>query len=69
MESDPIPNKSATERALLSPVLDADGKKRLFKSLLEGDTDDQGSNKNNKVLVIFIRHFFCGVSNHILGYQ
>lgn len=37
-------------------VLDKDGKSRTFKSLY------MGPNVARRVLVIFIRHFFCGVS-------
>lgn len=37
-------------------VLDKDGKARPFKSLYTGP------NVTRRVLVIFIRHFFCGVS-------
>lgn len=36
-------------------VLDRHGKSRTFKSLY------MGNNKARRVLVIFIRHFFCGV--------
>lgn len=36
-------------------VLDRNGKSRTFKSLY------MGNNKARRVLVIFIRHFFCGV--------
>jgi hypothetical protein len=36
-------------------VLDRHGKSRTFKSLYMGE------NKARRVLVIFIRHFFCGV--------
>jgi hypothetical protein len=38
-------------------VLDKDGKSRLFKSVYSG------SNVARRVLVIFVRHFFCGVSS------
>lgn len=36
-------------------VLDSDGRSRTFKTLYSG------SNVARRVLVIFIRHFFCGV--------
>lgn len=36
-------------------VLDADGKSHTFKSLYSG------TNVARRVLVIFVRHFFCGV--------
>lgn len=38
-------------------VLDHDGKSHTFKSLYAGH------NAARRVLVIFVRHFFCGVSN------
>jgi hypothetical protein len=37
-------------------VLDSEGKKHSFKSLYDGPTSA------DRVVVIFIRHFFCGVS-------
>jgi hypothetical protein len=40
-------------------VLDKQGQKLSFKSIYDGP-DSTG-----RVLVIFIRHFFCGVSFHI----
>lgn len=36
-------------------VLDSEGKKHSFKSVIEGPEATE------RVLVIFIRHFFCGV--------
>lgn len=42
-------------------VLDRHGKSRTFKSLYMGE------NKARRVLVIFIRHFFCGVRYLLLA--
>ena len=47
------PSKSELQRVANLPILDASGKSHSFKSLYEGKT---------KVLIVFIRHFFCGVS-------
>jgi hypothetical protein len=41
------------------PVVDADGQETPFKSLLPAAESDR-----KRVLVIFVRHFFCGVSSH-----
>lgn len=38
-------------------VLDRDGKSKTFKSLYSGN------NVARRVLVVFIRHFFCGVGS------
>lgn len=45
------PSKSDLQRVADLPVLDASGKSHTFKSLYEGKP---------KLLIIFIRHFFCG---------
>lgn len=39
-------------------VLDKDGRSRTFKSLYSGH------NVARRVLVVFVRHFFCGVGRH-----
>ena len=48
------PNKNTLVTAGELPVLDKDGKKLPFKSLYP-------TNLRQRVLIIFIRHFFCGV--------
>ena len=49
---DTLPNMKMLEKANRLTILDADKKKHTFKSLYAG---------KGKILVIFIRHFFCGV--------
>jgi len=39
-------------------LLDVNGKQVPFRSLYEGTN---GEKKNHKVLVVFVRHFYCGV--------
>ncbi|KAI4285503.1 MAG: hypothetical protein L6R38_000600 [Xanthoria sp. 2 TBL-2021] len=51
------PRRKDVERIAELPVLDKDGKPHTFKSLY-APTNDESS----RTLVIFIRHFFCGVS-------
>ena len=48
-----IPSVSTLETCDEVPVYDADGQSRPFKDLC----DSKGSRK----MVIFVRHFFCGV--------
>jgi hypothetical protein len=52
-----IPSPEMLRRVADLPVLDKDGKSRPFKSLYSGP------NVARRVLVIFVRHFFCGVSS------
>jgi hypothetical protein len=56
--ADDIPSISTLEQVSDIPVLDVDGKQVPFRSLHEGV---DGERKNQRVMVIFIRHFFCGV--------
>lgn len=51
-----LPSKADLEKAANLPVLDVSGKPHAFKTLLPS------ADKLNRVLIIFIRHFFCGVS-------
>ncbi len=51
------PTKEQLERAADIPVLDVNKKSHTFKSLYADN--EQGP---RRVLVVFIRHFFCGVS-------
>lgn len=50
------PTKSDLEKVALLPVLDVNKKSHTFKSLWADD-----ANGPRRVLVVFIRHFFCGV--------
>lgn len=50
------PNKEQLERVADLPVLDVDRKSYTFKSLYADN-----ENGPRRVLVVFIRHFFCGV--------
>lgn len=54
------PTKEDLEKIADLPVLDKDGKKCTFKSLYADN-----ENGPRRVLIIFIRHFFCGVWNPI----
>ncbi|KAL2045847.1 hypothetical protein ABVK25_011997 [Lepraria finkii] len=49
------PSKADLEKVADSPVLDVDKKSHTFKSLYADN--EQGA---RRVLIIFIRHFFCG---------
>ncbi|KAL6715429.1 hypothetical protein ACLMJK_006390 [Lecanora helva] len=49
------PDKEQLEKVADLPVLDANKKSRTFKSLYADD-----ENGPRRVLVVFIRHFFCG---------
>jgi hypothetical protein len=53
-----IPSRSTLDKAAELPVLDVDSNKVPFRSLYEGTN---GEKKAQRVMVIFIRHFFCGV--------
>ena len=55
--SQKAPSKSQLAKVADLPVLDSKGKTFPFKSL-----HSDPSNPNKRVLVIFVRHFFCGVS-------
>lgn len=51
-----LPSKEDVERVAELPVFDRDGGKHTFKSLYADN-----ENGPRRVLIIFIRHFFCGV--------
>ena len=51
------PRRKDLERVAELPVLDKDGKPHAFKSLY-----GPINNERSRTLIIFIRHFFCGVS-------
>lgn len=50
-----LPTQATLKKIQNLPILDADGKTVPFKNLYTGP------NVARRVLVIFIRHFFCGV--------
>jgi hypothetical protein len=56
--NDNVPSEEKIANIADFPVLDVNGKKVPFRSLYEGAN---GEKKNHKVLVIFVRHFYCGV--------
>ena len=55
MTDDELPSPEAVRELQEHLVLDKEGKSRTFRSLYNG------RNSARRVLVIFIRHFFCGV--------
>jgi hypothetical protein len=57
--NDRIPSQAVLKKIEGLVVLDKDGKTVPFKELYNGP------NVARRVLVIFIRHFFCGVSEHL----
>jgi hypothetical protein len=50
-----LPTQKTLKKIENLPILDADGKSIPFKNLYTGP------NVARRVLIIFIRHFFCGV--------
>lgn len=54
--SSKLPTVADLEKVADLPVLDADGQSQPFKNLYSGPQAAQ------RVLLIFVRHFFCGVS-------
>jgi hypothetical protein len=56
MTDNSIPTQKTIRKVADLPVLDKDGKSIPFKSLYSGPMVAR------RVLVIFVRHFFCGVS-------
>jgi hypothetical protein len=58
--NDNVPSEEKIAKVADFPVLDVDGKNVPFRSLYEGAN---GEKKDHKVLVIFVRHFYCGVSS------
>lgn len=52
--TDALPSPETQRKVANHTVLDRHGKEHLFKSLYSGDAA--------RVLVIFVRHFFCGVT-------
>lgn len=56
-----LPSKSKLKAVEDLPVYDANGRALAFGSLYK---PEQGAAKAQKVMVIFIRHFLCGVRIH-----
>lgn len=54
-----LPFREMIEQAADISILDADGNQRPFKSLYASSNPFE---KKKRVMVIFVRHFFCGVS-------
>ena len=57
--SQKLPSEKELKGVAELPVLDAQNRSRPFKSLFAAD---QGG---RRVLILFIRHFFCGVSGPV----
>lgn len=60
--SDELPSREALQKAGEIPIFDAQGNSRPFKSIYSGD-DVIGERQ----LVLFVRHFYCGVSFPLLS--
>lgn len=60
--SDDLPTPEQLHKADDIPIYDAEGNERPFSSLYRG-TEHQGQRQ----LLIFIRHFYCGVCCFCLG--
>jgi hypothetical protein len=56
-----LPSKPTLEKCAELPVFDVDGRTVPFQSLYWPD-----ANESKKVMIVFIRHFFCGVSIALL---
>jgi hypothetical protein len=59
--SDSRPDDSILGQAGRIPIFDSDGKGRPFSSIYSGDTAI-----GEQQMIIFVRHFFCGVSYSVL---
>lgn len=56
--SDNLPDAKALELAGDIPIFDSEGNSRPFKSIYSGDLAI-----GKQQMVLFVRHFFCGVSS------
>lgn len=56
--SDSLPDANAIDSAGNIPIFDSEGNSRPFKSIYSGD-----SAIGEQQMVLFVRHFFCGVSS------
>jgi len=61
--NDDLPAEETLSQIADYPVFDLDGKQAPFRSLYEHK--NHGGKRNYKVLIIFIRHFFCCVRSTI----
>lgn len=64
--SDEAPSDNVLSRAAALPVFDANGKSRTFGDLCSPESR-RPEEFGQRQLVIFIRHFFCGVCHHNLS--
>ncbi|KAK6360693.1 hypothetical protein TWF730_006824 [Orbilia blumenaviensis] len=55
-----LPSRSEWNKALSLPIVDGDGQIHSFESLVKTD------NEIDTVLVIFVRHFFCGLCKNYI---
>jgi len=63
--NDNVPSEEKIAKVAGFSVFDVNGKKVPFRSLYEGAN---GGKKNHKVLVVFVRHFYCGNCQDFLEY-
>ena len=54
-----LPTKGEWSRCMEMPVLDVENKERMFGSLY---ANERGPSRH---LIVFVRHFFCGVSSSL----
>lgn len=57
--SNKLPSKAELDKAAKLPILDMNGKRQAFGNLFIGESASQ------KHLIIFVRHFFCGVCSEL----
>ncbi|KAK6520471.1 hypothetical protein TWF506_000725 [Arthrobotrys conoides] len=55
-----LPSQSEWDKALSLPIVDGDGEMHSFESLIQTD------HEIDTVLVIFVRHFFCGLCKNYI---
>jgi hypothetical protein len=53
--SQKVPTRADLDKVADIPVLDAEGRSRTFRSLYSSESGSK------RVLIVFVRHFFCGV--------
>jgi hypothetical protein len=58
--NDDLPSNETLAKIADYSILDVNGNQVPLRSVYEGTN---GEKKNHKVLVIFVRHFYCGVSS------
>ena len=57
--SNKLPSTAELDKAAKLPILDVNGKRKLFGNLFTGES------ASKKHLIIFVRHFFCGVCQYV----